>query len=87
MVLNSQQCNKVVPLISHLEAYKAFIDLLEMLHEQYYQQIRDSKDSIETHQAQGKLQLIDELQEIRERVKDSIENGRLSGSSNSPLHI
>jgi hypothetical protein len=72
MVLNPQQANKAIPLISDLEAYSSFLDMLEILKEKYYTELRDSRDGVTTHQLQGKLQLVDELKELRDRVKDSL---------------
>jgi hypothetical protein len=53
----------------------AFNKLLDLLREPTYLELRDCSDSVKIHQLQGKLQLIDELKDLRERVKDSIKNG------------
>lgn len=73
--LNQQQANQLLPLISNLEAYRAFLASLDILKEAYYVQLRDSKEPTETAQLQGKLQLIDALKDLRQRTKDAIEDG------------
>lgn len=76
MIPAQAQVNKLLPLIQNLEAYEAYQVLLGILHDTYYKELRDCKDQADTFRNQGKLQLIDELKELRDRLKDSIENGR-----------
>lgn len=81
MIVAPQEVNKFISLINNLEAYDAFLALLTKLHDECYISLRDSIDQIDTFRHQGKLQLIDELKEFRERLKDSIDNGRLNAAT------
>lgn len=88
MIPNQQQANKILPLISNLEAYDAYLELLNVLHDMHYKALRDSVESVDVLRNQGKLQLIDELKELRDRLKDTVKNGRqLRDISVHPLDI
>lgn len=67
MILGQQQANKVLPLITNLEAYEAFMELLNILHAQKYNELVHEDD----YKAQGALILIDELKQLKERLRDS----------------
>lgn len=75
MIPDQQQAHKILPLISTLDAYEAFVLLIKDLREQAVQDAK-SIDAIETQRAIGKLMLLDDLKELRERVKDSLKNDR-----------
>lgn len=67
-----------MPLIHNLEAYNAFIGLIKETHTQIYTQLRDCSDPTETFRLQGKLQLLDLLEQTRDRYKDTVENDRFN---------
>lgn len=74
MILDPKAANSLLPLITNLDAYEAFIKLLVILHNQSYADIRDCTTTEKIFNSQGKLQLIDELKELRERVRDGIQH-------------
>ncbi len=60
-----------MPLVINTEAYEAFLYLLDILHKQTYDKlfIGLPNESI------GALGLIDELKELKLRLKDALANG------------
>lgn len=73
MILGQQEASKVSPLIHSLDAYEAFLVLLEVLHRNTYEEVKSSKGD-DAQIAIGKLILIDELKELKQRVKDSLKS-------------
>lgn len=71
-----QEALQLLPLINNLEAYEAFVAYLDQLHKQYYELLVHSSDDVFTFRNQGKLQLIDEMKQLRDRLKDLVKNGR-----------
>jgi hypothetical protein len=75
MILGQQQASKVLPLISDLESYDAFLALLDLLHANAYHGLMQQAPYPGKDFYVGQLSLIDELKELRDRLKDSL-NGR-----------
>lgn len=76
MILGQQEANKVLPLISNLEAYEAFKVLIDVLHTNAYHALKQDAPYPSRDEAVGQLKLLDELKELRERLKDSLKNDR-----------
>ena len=74
MILGQQEASKVLPLVTNLEAYEAFECLLSSLHKSAYEEVKNAKGD-EAQHAIGKLILIDELKELKLRLRDSVKNG------------
>lgn len=83
-MIRTQEALQLLPLINNLEAYEAFVKLLDGLHSKYYALLRDSTDQTDTFRNQGKLQLVDELKELRERIKDRLKEAK---DFNIPLSL
>lgn len=74
MILARQEALKITPLISNLDAYDAYLELLNIEETYCHSKLVDADDK-ELPRLIGKLQLIKEFKEVRQRLKDSIENG------------
>lgn len=72
MILGQQEASKILPLVTNLDTYDAFLVLLACLHKEAYEEAKFLGMAAETQRAIGKLILIDELKELRERLKDSL---------------
>lgn len=71
MILGQQEAHKLTALMANVDAYESFQTLLTILHKQFYNELVNENSPT----ARGALLLIDELKELRQRVKDSIKNG------------
>lgn len=72
-MFSPQQASKLLPLVTNMDAYEAFKELLEIIHKNAYEAVKNASAKEE---AVGQLKLIDELKELKERLKDSVKNGR-----------
>lgn len=74
MILGQQEASNIAPLVNNLDSYESFKLLLDILHKQAYLEVKNNKGE-DIQLAIGKLILIDELKELKLRVKDSLKNG------------
>lgn len=80
MILGQREANKVLPLVVNLEAYEAFLELINILHAHVYEELKQDRIYPSKDEAIGKLKLLDELKELKVRLKDSLNNGRPDSS-------
>ena len=75
MILGQQQANKVMPLVINIEAYEAFLYLLDTIQAQTYKDLLVNEFEAFKDRNIGVLQLVEELKELKVRMKDSLKNG------------
>ena len=75
MILGQQEASKVLPLVNDLYAYEAFLTLIDLFHKQAYEQLKTDSSYPPKEYFVGQLTLLDELKEVKLRIKDSLKNG------------
>lgn len=84
MILGPAEANKVLPLITNLDAYAAFQELISMLHADAYYTLKQDVPFPPKEEAIGQLKLLDDLKQLRERLRDSLKN---DSGFNKPLNF
>lgn len=84
MILGQAEANKVLPLITNLEAYEAFQELLKVLHADAYYRLKEDVLFPPKEEAIGQLKLLDDLKQLRERLRDAFKNDT---GLNKPLNF
>ena len=72
MILGKKQAEKVLPLVSNIEAYEAFLVLVDVLHAQAYERLFNGPPN----ESIGALKVLDEMKELKVRLKDSLNSDR-----------